>query len=483
VSGEQDRGEAGGATAAVETTVELYEDAPVGYLTTGADGRIVRVNRTFCTLSGYRRDELVGKRRFYDLLPPGAKIYYETHYAPLLEMQRSVREIAFELICADGSRLPILVNARMGRPDGGEGPAILITVLDATQRRQYERELLAARAEAESRAAAASALQHVKEAVVLLDPDGRVVVANPAASRLLALPEDAVGVALEDLVPGWAAIAGRIPVERAGAPGGPAVLPLAVAGGTRWIAASGEWSPNGVVFTLRDVTAERRLQELRDDIVAVVSHELRTPVTAVLGAAQTLSGNADALPEEQKAALFEMIVEQSGRLSRILDEILLTRRIDNDELAVDTVRFDVATVVARVVESSRGWRTARPVEVVEVAAVEAVGDPALLEQVVVNLLDNAMKYSPPATPVEVRVTRHRASARITVSNGGPGVAEGDAERIFEKFFRADPTHASGVTGAGLGLFISQELVRRMNGRIGLLRGGPGATFFVDLPTD
>ncbi len=480
MTGERDCGEAS-ATAAVETIDELYDDAPVGYLTTGTDGTIVRVNRNFCALSGYRRDELVGRRRFYDLLPPGAKIYYETHYAPLLEMQRSVREIAFELTCADGSRLPILINARMARPDGGESPTILITVLDATQRRQYERELLAARADAESRAAAASALQHVKEAVLVLDPDGRVVVANPAASRLLALPENAVGFALSAMVPGWTAIAGRIPVERAGATGEPAILPLAVAGGTRWVAASGESSPDGVVFTLRDVTSERRLQELRDDIVAVVSHELRTPLTGVLGAAQTLANNADALSEEQRAAFLEMIVEQSGRLSRILDEILLTQRIDNDDLVVDTVRFDVTAVVARVVESSRGWRTTRPVDIIEVAAVEAVGDPALLEQVVVNLLDNAMKYSPPATPVEVAVTRHRSAARITVSDCGPGVAEGDAEQIFEKFFRTDPAHRSGVTGTGLGLYISRELVRRMDGRIGFLPGGPGATFFVDLP--
>jgi phosphoserine phosphatase RsbU/P len=123
-------------------TQELFEDAPCGYLTTRRDGTIVRVNRTFERWTGFGREELT-RRRFQDLLSPGGRIYHETHYAPLLQMQGSVREIALEIVCADGSRLPALVNSVLV---AGEADAehIRTTVFDATERRRYEQELLRA---------------------------------------------------------------------------------------------------------------------------------------------------------------------------------------------------------------------------------------------------------------------------------------------------------------------------------------------------
>jgi PAS domain S-box-containing protein len=466
----------------LESADYFYEDAPVGYVATAPDGTILRCNRTFLSLSGYASSELVGRRRFYDLLPPGGKIYYETHYAPLLEMQDEVREIALEIIRADGPRIPVLVNARVRRDDAGAPNLIQITVFDASERRRYERELLQARVAAESRAAAASALEHVREGVVLVDDDERIVVLNAAAERLFDVPgEDVAGLPLASVVSGWGAISERIPVGRADPPADAVVVPLAVAGNTRWVAASGELADTGVVYTLRDVTAERRLDDFRDDIVAIVSHELRTPLAGVYGAAQTLAARGSELGEAQRRELAEMIVEQTGRLSRILEEVLFTRRIDSGDLHVERTTFDVAAVAAKVVEASSSWRNSRPVRFADLTQVLGEGDPALFEQVLVNLLDNAMKYGASGEEIVVRVERHRSSARLTVADDGPGVPAEDSERIFEKFFRGDPTQASGVAGTGLGLYITRELVGRMRGRVGLLPVERGATFFVDLP--
>jgi phosphoserine phosphatase RsbU/P len=130
---------------AEESAEELFEEAPCGYLTTDLDGTIVRVNRTFEAWTGLGREELVGRRRFQDLLSPGGRIYHETHFAPLLRMQGAVREIAVEVVCADGARLPALVNAVLCRDEAGRPHAIRTTVFDATERRRYERELLRAR--------------------------------------------------------------------------------------------------------------------------------------------------------------------------------------------------------------------------------------------------------------------------------------------------------------------------------------------------
>lgn len=130
-----------------DTAEDLFEEAPCGYLTTDLDGRIVKVNRTFERLTGHHRDELLGARRLQDLLAPGSQIYHDTHYHPLLLMQGTVREIAVELVRADGTRLPALINSVLRADSEGEPRVIRTTVFDATDRRRYEQELLSARRE------------------------------------------------------------------------------------------------------------------------------------------------------------------------------------------------------------------------------------------------------------------------------------------------------------------------------------------------
>jgi sigma-B regulation protein RsbU (phosphoserine phosphatase) len=127
-----------------ESAEELFEDAPCGYLTCAVDGTILRVNRTFEQWTGHDRATLIG-RRFRDLLAPAGRIYHETHYGPLLEMQGAVREIALDIVRADGTRLPALVNSVRRDDERGRPRVIRTTVFDATDRRAYERELMDAR--------------------------------------------------------------------------------------------------------------------------------------------------------------------------------------------------------------------------------------------------------------------------------------------------------------------------------------------------
>lgn len=133
---------------------QLYDQAPCGYLSTTPSGQIVKVNATFCTWLGFSREELLA-RRFVDLLTPGGRIYHETHYAPMLRIQGFVREIAVDVRRADGSRLPVLLNASLSHSPAGEPGLVRVAVFDATERRGYERELVRARdaaVEAEARA-------------------------------------------------------------------------------------------------------------------------------------------------------------------------------------------------------------------------------------------------------------------------------------------------------------------------------------------
>lgn len=135
-----------------------YQRAPCGYLSTTPDGTLVRVNDTFLRWTGHTRAELVGKRTFSSLLTAGGRIYHDTHYAPMLQLQGTVREIALDVVTADGSRLPVLANAALERDETGEAAVVRIVLLDATERREYERELLRARQRAEESEARAHTL-------------------------------------------------------------------------------------------------------------------------------------------------------------------------------------------------------------------------------------------------------------------------------------------------------------------------------------
>jgi PAS domain S-box-containing protein len=133
----------------IETAEELYESAPCGYLSTLPNGTIVRANQTFLTWIGLGRQDLIGHKCFQDFLNIGGKIFYDTHFAPLLRMQGFVNEIAFDLTCADGRQLPVLANTVQKRDAAGRPVVHRITLFNATDRRKYERELLLARQKAE----------------------------------------------------------------------------------------------------------------------------------------------------------------------------------------------------------------------------------------------------------------------------------------------------------------------------------------------
>jgi PAS domain S-box-containing protein len=480
---ERDSAKATGVADAAEveeSADDLYEHAPCGYLTTDEGGSIVRVNQTFLGWTGYRRDDVVGVRRIQDLLAPGDRIYYETHYAPLLSMQGSVREVAVEILRADGSRLPVLLNSVVKRRGDGAPPLIRTMVADATDRRRYERELLRARRDAEERARAVLALAHMNDGVLLVDVAGRVQLVNTAGAAMLGIAADsALGCAPADVISGWRAVEDRIPI---GAPDRwptPATLPFARANEEAWLAVAGVESGEGIVYTVRDVTADHRLEALRSDVVTVVSHELRTPLATMYGAAQTLLHHG-AIDETLRERLLAEIVEQAEKQRRVLDAIALTNRLDSDEVELGTEEVDGPELVSQVAAVFRK-QSSHKVVVESHAPVRVRADPRSAEQVLTNLVDNAVRYAPAGSRVTLCVGHLDGWGRFTVSDEGPGVPAAERELVFEKFYRLDPQQRTGVGGVGLGLYIARSLVTRMNGRIGLLPVDHGATFFFDLP--
>lgn len=147
--------------------VQLYDEAPCGFLSTTPEGVITKANATVCRWLGIDRSDVVGVRSFVDLLTPGGRIYHETHYAPMVQMHDTVRELALELVRADGSRLPVLVNATLARDEHGDPRLIRIALFNASERRRYEQELLAEKRRAEASEARARSMAQTLQSTLI----------------------------------------------------------------------------------------------------------------------------------------------------------------------------------------------------------------------------------------------------------------------------------------------------------------------------
>ncbi len=249
---------------------------------------------------------------------------------------------------------------------------------------------------------------------------------------------------------------------------------------------SGVAFEDGVVYTFRNLTEERALDELKGEFVATVSHELRTPLAAIYGSAQTLLRDDIEIGEDKRQRLLQVIAQESERLSRVAADILLANRIDSGRLKLETGPLDVARLADDVVEQMRSCFAERDDVTLELVVSEpgsfVAGDEDKLRQVLINLVDNAVKYSPDGGAVEVRVEPNVTSLRVSVSDEGLGIPHSEQQRIFGKFYRVDPQLSRGVGGTGLGLYICRELVRRMDGRLTVSsKEGEGSTFVVELP--
>jgi len=356
----------------------------------------------------------------------------------------------------------------------------------AIQLRRLDREVEQQRVALERHA---RVLENVDDGVFLLDDAGVVQHWNPAAHAITGIPPDrALARPAAETLPGWEAVAPLIPVATVPGPGSveAKVVPLELDGRELWLSISGVTFSDGTVYAFRSLTEERALEELKGEFIATVSHELRTPLAAIYGSAQTLLREDIALAEADTKRLLDVIAQESERLSRIADDILYASNLDSGQFVLGEKRIDLRALAQDVVEEMRACFATREeisIELAIPAALDSVaGDPDKLRQVLINLIDNAVKYSPGGGRVEVAIEPREGGVRISVRDEGIGIAALEQRRIFGKFYRVDPGLTRGVGGTGLGLYICRELVRRMEGRLSVSsEEGKGSTFAVDLP--
>jgi two-component system phosphate regulon sensor histidine kinase PhoR len=369
------------------------------------------------------------------------------------EVQKAIEALLAELAGGPAARLsPALERL---------GELVHARAQRATTRVEPEREILAA----------------LPDAAALIGKDGAVRVANSAFDALAPGGRAAGARPLELMRSDELAEAVRRALEGTGRR-----LEFEVAATRRvWLAHLSPLLRGEVLLLLRDVTEAKRAEATRRDFVANASHELRTPVTAIRGAADTLLSGALADPETARH-FAEMIARHAERLARLTQDLLDLSRLESGLWVMHLGPVAVAPVAQGVLElhadraSQRGIVLSRDVPVD--LAVRA--DARALEQVLFNLVDNAVKYTPRGGAVAIAARAEGRWAAITVADTGPGIAPHHLPRVWERFYRADAGRSREQGGTGLGLAIVKHLTQAQNGEVQVESGASGTRFCVRL---
>ena len=331
-------------------------------------------------------------------------------------------------------------------------------------------------------------LQSMQESVLVLDPQNRMLLVNPALRATFALGPDAEGRAALELIRNADLHA---ILDRARSGGGAATGEIEVTGPKprRLLVHAAalpaiDRKPQGILAVFVDVSEIRRLETLRKDFVANVSHELRTPITAVRSAVDTLRLTMAGDPDASERFV-DIIDRNAQRLGSLVEDLLDLSRIESKEYRPEAAAVPVRAVSEQVVALLRPRIEEKNFEVRNEIAVDlppARADRKGLEQVFTNLLDNAVKYCGPGTRVSLRAQRNGSQLRIEVADTGPGIEPRHLSRLFERFYRVDSGRSREMGGTGLGLSIVKHLIEAMGGTIGVdSTPGKGSTFWMNLP--
>jgi len=237
----------------------------------------------------------------------------------------------------------------------------------------------------------------------------------------------------------------------------------------------------------REIERQQAQTEARQEFLGVVSHELKTPVAVMRAYSELLLRRAERAGRTTEIDVLRRMGDQAERMLGMIEQLLDSRRLEDGLLALEVSHFDVSELVRRVAHEFELTTVSHRIILDLPGRMVILADRRRIEEVLNNLLDNAVKYSPSGGTIRVRLARDQAetpreAVTLTVSDDGPGVPERDQERVFDRFYQAPGRLHKGHAGLGLGLYISRELVRRHGGDMWLQSpAGAGATFFVRLP--
>lgn len=484
---------------------ELFEQAPVGLLVLATNGTILKVNRTFCGWLDVPADDLVGRKRLQELFTVGGRIFHQTHWLPMLEMQGSLSEVKLDLRHQDGRTFPVMLNVIRRVRDNGTLDEVSVAM--AKERNMYERELLAARKRADDLLASERAAQErlrvtqsrLRQALRLgslylweMDVVAGKRHYDHEVARLLgyetawpvseaefsarvhpadkAFEQDAMSAALAE----GQAYNCRFRVKD-------------LSGALRTVESSGstmvddDGKMTRIVGVLSDVTDIVRQREEAEDralfaeqMVGIVSHDLRTPLSAILVGSQMQARDE---PVEAKFRLASRVTSAAKRAQRLVEDLLdFTLVRVGKGLSVSRRFVDVHAQVAATVDELALSVPGRTLQHSQTGDGMCSVDPDRLAQLVGNLVGNACTHGAPETPILVSTEGAADLIHISVSNEGSPIPPEQQARIFEPMVRG-ATSDSAARSVGLGLYIVRAIATAHGGHVSV-SSTPERTIFM-----
>ncbi len=476
---------------------EFFENEPEYCFIITGEGIIVDVNRAAVEAYGYPGNELVG-HNILSLIDYGQHDYVRS-FGDTLKGFESVRNVELTVRGKLGEKRIVLVSAKLLGQENGE---IIIVQRDITARKQAEEEVLKLNAELEQRIqertrALRQTTEHVQtildnspEVLLFLGSDGVVESVNPALESTFGYhPDEVIGHAPFILFDRRDAGLWNSTLREATQQRSIHRIELHACrkDGTVFDAdvvlapVKGDGELLGMVFSLRDISALKNIERMKDAIVSTAAHELRTPLTSIQGFSEILLTRK--LDEKRRVRYLEFINERSNHLAAIVNDLLDISRLESGRgLEIKPEPIDLSELVNGAVEPFvETYQAHRFLVDGFPAGLMVTGDPLRLSQVITNLLSNAVKYSPDGGTITIHGAIDGAAAEISIKDNGMGISSEHLAHIFERFYRVDVSNRA-IGGTGLGLTISKLIVEGHRGTIRVeSRLGEGSTFTVSLP--
>lgn len=323
---------------------------------------------------------------------------------------------------------------------------------------------------------------HMTDGVVAFDHDGTLIHCNPAATQLLqrSVPKETV---YDELFGSVYPLTQILALQR------PNYADAEMMAGDKtlevYFAPFSDRASGGVLVVLHDETEHHRSEERRKEFVANVSHELRTPLTNVRSYAETLRDSGGDIPQDTADSFLDIIINETDRMTHIVQDLLTLSRLDAGNTEMTCTRFEFGEAISSVVRANalEAKRRGHELKLEPAQPLPLIyGDRQRLEQVMMNILGNAIKYTPDGGHILVTAGTAGEHVWMEVSDDGIGIPEKDREHIFDRFYRVDKARSRESGGTGLGLSIAKEIVERHHGTIRLARHeGPGTTVRLTLP--
>ncbi len=334
-------------------------------------------------------------------------------------------------------------------------------------------------------------LGSLQEAVLIVDETNHILLANRALQGMFPSATDTLGRRLE-LVLHSREFLDYVETVRAGQAEPRKAFEFAKGNESVWAEVTGALIPplDGqkipwALFVLHDITHQRKLEGMRRDFVANVSHELRTPLSVIKGYIETLVDDHHTMPVEDREKFLRTIQRHTERLNSLLEDLLALSRLESADPGMARESVAVAKLVSEVIEDYQTRPATRDRRLnlsLDPAAGTLWMDPSKITQVLENLLDNALKYTPPGAVIEVLVKAQDAELVVGVRDNGPGIPPEDLPHIFERFYRVDKGRSREKGGTGLGLSIVKHIVQLHGGRAWVeSQLGQGTAFYFALP--